>query len=194
MTGRSARSAARRLFFALWPEAAERAALATAAAAVVGTCAGRAVPEEQLHLTLAFLGAVPATRSAELEALTREVGAAWPLAMPTPQLRFARLAYWRKARVLIALADADAALASVAQVLREGSLAAGFSPDLKPFHAHVTVARKVVRAVRSAPLTPVLWNCRRIALIESVGTPEGPLYSVVESAPLGKGEKVRQER
>src|SRR5262249_2876768 len=154
-------------FFALWPEPAERQALATATAAVVGISGGRPVPKEQLHLTLAFLGAVSATRTAELEALTRRVGAAWPRALPARQLRLARLAAGRKPQVLVALADEDAALASVAEVLRAGALAAGFSPDLKPFRPHVTVARKVARAVRSAPLTPVLWSCRLIALIES---------------------------
>jgi 2'-5' RNA ligase len=194
VTRGNAGSAARRLFFALWPEPAERVALATATAAVVAASGGRPVAEEQLHLTLAFLGAVPGTRTAELQALTRQAGATWPQARPTPQLSFARLAYWRKARVLVALAEADAHLTSVAEALRTGALEAGFSPDLKPFRAHVTVARKVAHAVCDTPLTPVLWSCRLIALIESRTTPHGPLYSVVESAPLGKAEKVRQER
>jgi 2'-5' RNA ligase len=151
------------------------------------------VPAEQLHLTLAFLGAVPAARSAELAALTRQVETA-SQAMPLPQLSFTRLACWRKAQVLVALAATDAGVACVAEVLREGALGAGFCPDLKPFRAHVTVARKVARAVHGTSLAPVLWSCRLLALVESRTTAEGPLYSVVESAPLGKSEKVRQER
>ena len=55
------RAPARRLFFALWATAEERRALSAAAAAAVGTSGGRAVPEENLHVTLAFLGQVPAS-------------------------------------------------------------------------------------------------------------------------------------
>jgi RNA 2',3'-cyclic 3'-phosphodiesterase len=194
VSGSAARPAARRLFFALWPETAERIAMAAATADAVAASGGRAVPEGQLHLTLAFLGAVPAARSAELQTLVRQVGAAWPPVMPVPPLSFTRVTLWRKAQVLVALAEVHAELAAVAEALREGALAAGLSPDLKPFRAHVTVARKVARALRSAPLTRVLWSCRQIALVESRSSSEGPLYSVVESAPLGKPGKLHQER
>ena len=44
-----------RLFFALWPSAAERAALAAWQAALQGKCGGRAMGAEGLHATLEHL-------------------------------------------------------------------------------------------------------------------------------------------
>ena len=62
--------------------------------------------------------------------------------------------------------DADAA-SSLALSLKNETAAAGFSPDLKPFRAHVTVARKVARAPAALALQPVLWRFDAFALIES---------------------------
>ena len=78
----------------------------------------------------------------------------------------------------------------LAQVLVAEAAAAGFSPDLKPFRAHVTVARKVARAARSSEMRRVLWSFDAFALIESRTLPGGPVYSVVESFVLGSAEKV----
>ena len=36
-------------------------------------------------------------------------------------------------------------------------VALGFAPDLKPFRAHVTVARKVVRLTRSREMRALRW-------------------------------------
>ncbi|HYL02781.1 MAG TPA: 2'-5' RNA ligase family protein, partial [Steroidobacteraceae bacterium] len=58
----------RRLFFALWPDAAQRTVLAHAVRKAVRNCGGRPVPAESLHVTLAFLGSVPESRMAELGA------------------------------------------------------------------------------------------------------------------------------
>jgi len=43
--------------------------------------------------------------------------------------------------------------------------ALGFAPDLKPFRAHVTVARKVVRLTRSPEMRALHWpvaGCARV--------------------------------
>ncbi|MDH5265059.1 MAG: RNA 2',3'-cyclic phosphodiesterase, partial [Betaproteobacteria bacterium] len=55
-----------RLFFALWPDAAARAALADLARATANRYGGRAVPAANLHLTLVFLGEVDPARIAAL--------------------------------------------------------------------------------------------------------------------------------
>ena len=57
--------ATRKLFYALWPGAAEREALA----ALQQGIAGRLTPRDKLHLTLAFLGHVPAERVPALLAI-----------------------------------------------------------------------------------------------------------------------------
>lgn len=188
------RAPARRLFFALWATAEERRALSAAAAAAVGTSGGRAVPEENLHVTLAFLGQVPPTRTAELAALAHRVGTNGALAGTPLVLQFERLAYWHAPQILVALSTAGAAAAALAAALQREASAAGFLPDLKPFRAHVTVARKVRHAAASTPLPSVSWKCAEFALVESRTVATGSVYSVLESYLLGKGEKLRTQR
>jgi 2'-5' RNA ligase len=192
----AARAPTRRLFFALWPDAAARRALTTASAAAVAASGGRPVPPGSLHATLAFLGAVPAARIAELAALARAAAAAWPPGEGPPVLRFTRLAHWRAPQVLCALTTRgdDARARALAQALQAAAAAAGFFPDLKPFRAHVTVARKVARAPRAIRFAAVSWKCATLALLESRSAPGGSVYSVLESAPLGKTEKFAKER
>jgi 2'-5' RNA ligase len=60
-----------RMFFALWPDAAARAALAGLAAEVVRGGGGRAPAAANLHLTLAFVGAVAPERREALHAAGR---------------------------------------------------------------------------------------------------------------------------
>jgi RNA 2',3'-cyclic 3'-phosphodiesterase len=185
------------LFFALWPDGAQRAALAHAAAKTVHHSGGRPVPESNLHITLAFLGGVPEHRVEELAALARRTAANFPRAAVPLAVSLEGFEHWAKPQVLAVLGqteEADAAPKSgttaLAQVLVAEAAAAGFSPDLKPFRAHVTVARKVARAARSSEMRRVLWSFDSFALIESRTLPGGPVYSVVESFVLGSAEKV----
>ena len=185
-------AATRRLFLALWPTGAEREALTAATAAAVAASAGRAVPGPNLHVTLAFLGAVPEGRIGELAALAARLAtdaAASPLC-------FTRLEHWRQPRILAALtAEEPCEAASLAAELKRVTAAAGFLPDLKPFRAHVTVARQVAAgAVAGALEVPALiWRGATLALAESRSSPSGPLYSVRDSWLLGKRENMRTE-
>jgi len=105
--------------------------------------------------------------------------------------------HWARPQILCALGteeprDTDAASApALAATLKNETAAAGFSPDLKPFRAHVTVARKVAHAPAALALQPVLWRFGTFALIESRTDPAGPIYSVIESYLLVKAEKAR---
>lgn len=192
------REPTRRLFFALWPDAQQRGALHSATRQCVSSCGGRPVPVQSLHVTLAFLGAVPEGRVPELDRIARRVADAFPARAQPLLLSFDRLAHWARPQILCALgteepaADTDAASApALAATLKNETVAAGFSPDLKPFRAHVTVARKVAHAPSALALQPVLWRFDAFALIESRTDPAGPVYSVIESYLLVKAEKAR---
>jgi len=93
----------------------------------------------------------------------------------------------RKAQARVAAPGA----ASLARLLSTAAAAAGFSPDLKPFRSHVTVARKVARAPRAIGMREVLWSFDEFALVESRTLAEGPVYSVVESYVLDDAQRVR---
>lgn len=181
-------SGPRRLFFALWPDAPMRERLAPAVHDAVWGCGGRPVPPEHWHLTVAFLGAVPAARVAELAVLAS--AAAYAAAAPEAglELSLARLADWPQSQVLCVLPiEPPTALGRLARALTDSLSAAGFVPDLKPFRAHVTVARKVTRPSEPRPLRVVRWRFERFALVESRTLPRGAVYSVVETYPLCSG-------
>jgi RNA 2',3'-cyclic 3'-phosphodiesterase len=178
--------AVRRLFFALWPDAAARAALHAATAGAVQRTAGRPVPIENLHVTLSFLGNVPCDRIAEL----RRIGATVADSHRGPQpltIRLDQLEHWARARVLCATTRGEPGPAiALAAALNRAVVADGFTPDLKPFRAHVTVARKVSARLQLPDFATLEWRFEAFALIDSRTDAEGPVYSVVESWSLVK--------
>jgi RNA 2',3'-cyclic 3'-phosphodiesterase len=202
-----AREPTRRLFFALWPDEEHRDTLHCATRRSVRSCGGRPVPVQSLHVTLVFLGAVPEGRVPELDRIARRVADAFPAAGQPLLVSFDRLAYWARPQILCALGtgtfasaqtvgephEADGAGApALSATLKNETAAAGFSPDLKPFRAHVTLARKVAHAPSELALQPVAWRFDAFALIESRTDPAGPVYSVIESYLLVKAEKVHE--
>ena len=116
----------------------------------------------------------------------RAVAQAQPL-----DLVFDQIEFWEKPRVLVATASpASAAGHAVAEALnrtlqRETSRA-GLHVDAKPFHAHVTLARKVGRVTHELGLHPVAWRLSELALIDSRTEPAGPVYTVLASLPFGR--------
>jgi RNA 2',3'-cyclic 3'-phosphodiesterase len=180
-----------RLFFALWPEEPERHALSAAVEFAVSQCGGRPVPAANLHVTLAFMGTVLQPRIPELQAIAREC--APTLARDAPlSLTFTRLGYFRRPQVLCALAEDSPPLQTLAEALRQTSAAAGFTPDLNPFRAHVTLARKVAQPAPDVVLHPIVWRFCSFALIDSRTQPHGPVYSVVDSYSLVTQQKAHE--
>jgi RNA 2',3'-cyclic 3'-phosphodiesterase len=184
----AAREPARRLFFALWPDATQRAQFTHALRKAVSSCDGRPVPAANLHVTLAFLGSVPERRLAELTRIAQQVARGCTTSGPL-RLRFERTAHWARPQILCALADEEppAAAGALAAALRNETAACGFSPDLKPFHAHVTAARKVVHPPGAHAPPQFEWRFDGFALLESRTRAAGPVYSVFESYLLAKG-------
>ena len=178
-----------RLFFALWPEEESRQALSRATAKAARSAGGRAVPPANLHVTLAFLGSVPRRRLPEVTRLAERAAADCVEEVPL-SLRFETLEYWPRQQLLCALASEEPPMATaLAEALKDAAAAAGFTPDLKPFRAHVTVARKVTHMPRRSALRAVVWQFDAFALVDSRTEPEGPVYSVIESYALVKAEK-----
>jgi RNA 2',3'-cyclic 3'-phosphodiesterase len=170
----------RRLFFALWPGEAQQRDLAEAGRTAVLACRGRLTPSENFHVTLAFLGSVAAHRLPDVQRVADEV-ARMPPHLPI-RLTFDRIEYWKKAKVLCATASASSSAAeSLAQAVKSRLVAAGFTPDLKPFRAHVTLARKVPSGTHEQAMHSVRWSFSSWALAESRTGPAGSLYSVLHS-------------
>ena len=158
----------RRLFFALWPDAAEQRALAQAFGSVVAQAGGRVVPAEQLHLTLEFLGPVPPAALAALEALGTGI------ALPDGAVLLDRIDWYRRAQVLVAEPTRPAPGLHAAQAaLRKALSAQGFRVDARPFRPHVTLAREVLAPPPPAPAAGAAWRIAELALVESMTAPGG---------------------
>ena len=167
-----------RLFFAAWPGAQAAQALAEVARALADLARGKAVPQEKIHLTLAFLGEV-----SDVDAL-RASGAAEHLSFPAFGMTLDRVGSFRGARVAWAGCARTPPGLEALQSSLAGELARrGFSLEDRPFVAHVTLARRIAKAVHPAPMPPIEWQADELTLVRSE-TGSGR-YTVLERWPLG---------
>jgi 2'-5' RNA ligase len=165
----------------------------------MAAASGRAVPSANLHVTLVFLGSVPEARLELLGSIARSVATAFPSHAVPVTVTLTAVEHWKRAQLLCAVADkaepapSGGALSALVEALREQLLREGFAPDLKPFRAHVTLARKVARSARRQEMPRVTWSFRNFALVASRTAPSGSLYSVVDSWTLGGDDVVEIE-
>jgi 2'-5' RNA ligase len=179
MTDRS-----RRLYFALWPHDALRTALSVATARAVREAGGRAVPPENLHVTLAFLGSVPEHRATAAQAAAHSVTVG-----PGVQA-FDRIAQWgRGGPLVLAATRVEPALARLQAALENALLAADFRLDRREFRPHVTLARRpTARRPAAPPEAPggrLEWSWSTFVLVESETGSEGSRYTVVDHFGAG---------
>lgn len=176
-----------RLFFALLPQASDRAALHALAVGAATDLGARPLPSPDLHLTLCFIGEAPVAAC-----LTVLQDLVLPL---RPSLRCELLEYWPRPGVLCATAQAeDAAIDALAAQIGAGLDTAGVRFDGKPFRAHITLARRPSRSMASQAWPqrlhePLVVGLDTLALMESrSGVPQGgPRYMPVAARRLAPG-------
>jgi 2'-5' RNA ligase len=151
-----------RLFFALWPAAAARDAFAALAQELALLSGGKPVPPAKIHLTVAFLGDVGEERlpAARLAA----EGGRWKAFDVTLD----QVGSFRGARVGWAgCREPASGLIELQSGLAGRLVEAGFALDERPYAAHVTLARKIVRPIPPSPTKPVTWRASELALVRS---------------------------
>jgi 2'-5' RNA ligase len=185
----------RRLFFALWPSEMSRTQLVDRQRHILRETGGQLVPPANFHVTLAFLGTVAERCIPELQMVAQRAARAWnesTAGMQTPepqlprlQIALDRIEYWQSPKILCATASATPiALSALADFLKRHAIGAGFSPDLKPFRTHVTLARKVPSGSHGHRVDSTLCNFSDFVLVDSRTASDGPLYSVLKSWTL----------
>lgn len=150
--------------------------------------AGRAVPEENLHLTLAFLGHVQGGQMADLDLALEAVQS------PAPWVELAGVDLWEEA--LVIAARPDAVLERLAHKLATAVRGAGISLPRRRYRPHVTFQRmgrmapgeaervgRFLQARADAALSP--FEARAFGLYRSHLRPEGALYELMAEYPLG---------
>ena len=168
----------RRLFFALWPSEAVRARLA----AQVQTYAalGRPIPARNLHVTAAFLGAVPEDRVDFVRAAAKLTLSGKFL------LHLERVEFWRRSQLICLIAErTPPELLSIVAGLHAGLRERGFElREHDTFRPHVTLVRDVTRGPAATGVEQVQWPVESFALVESKVGQRGSEYTVLEEWSL----------
>ncbi|MBV2359299.1 RNA 2',3'-cyclic phosphodiesterase [Thalassococcus sp. CAU 1522] len=153
--------------------------------------AGRAVPQDNLHLTLAFLDDQPEDALAEID-----FGLSALRAAPVP-LRLAGLTSFGgdHGQALALIADPDPALIALHDAVRRAVMAAGVTLPRRRFRPHVTIARlrrgdtarpdmqAALATQAGVALPPALAD--RLALVGSTLAPGGARHEILATYPLG---------
>lgn len=149
---------------------------------------------ENVHLTLKFLGDVPADQMPRIRAVMEAAAA------PFPGITLHARGYGvfpgiRRPRILwVGLGGDDRVLGSLQRELEKGLADIGFPAGSRPFRAHLTIGRirapmdgrKLGDALRAlAGLETEPFRVERIHLMQSVLKPTGAEYTRLYSATLG---------
>ena len=161
-----------RLFFALWPADDLRSALAPRIRALQPAGVGRPQRPDQWHVTLEFLGSVPASRVAAARDAASQVRGG------QCEIVFDAVEFWRRPEVLTLVARVlPPPLDSLVTQLRAALAAKDFEPESRPFRAHMTLARKVTHPVTPVVFEPLHWPAADFALVESITDRSGSVYT-----------------
>ncbi|MEP7300166.1 MAG: RNA 2',3'-cyclic phosphodiesterase [Caldimonas sp.] len=170
-----------RLFVALWPDAAVRAGLVALRDTWTWPPGARPVADENLHLTLHFIGSFPRERIDPL-------GCALAAIVPREPTRLIVKGtdLWRGGVAVLTLRAEPGLVALQADIGRALSTL-GVTLDERPFAPHVTMARKA-RGARPPAAHPELgWQANGFALVESRGGAR-PDYRVLATWRAAQGD------
>jgi 2'-5' RNA ligase len=189
-----------RLFFAFWPDDATRQAIAGRLPELLGDYPCKPQRPDQWHLTVEFLGEVPQERWPALhEAAAAAVSSAVsglrepatasavsgfrepdtrePDTVRKGTVRLDRLEHWLKPQVLCLVAtQVPAGVTALAGSLKSALQERGFTPESRPFKAHLTLARKARQHLPSRPVQAIEWPVRELVLVQSITDPSGSRY------------------
>jgi 2'-5' RNA ligase len=174
---------AARVFFALWPTAAEREQLAAWQKPLKHLCGGRAMRGEILHSTLVFVGQVKFCR---LEALCL---AAQQISCDGFELCFDEARYWGHNHIVYAAPrHTPQQLAKLVEALEQHLTEHRFNFDRRKYQPHVTLLRNTQWSDTPLPaMRPVSWRISDFVLVQSAPHDGIADYRVLARFPLGAG-------
>lgn len=170
---------AARVFFALVPPPEVQQALGELARETAWRAHGRPVPAENMHVTLAFIGAWPVARLPTLFDAAADVHGE-----PTNVVLDTLGAFGRAGIAWIGPSLVPDALTRLAASLADGLSAAGVALDAQPYRPHVTLARHCRGPYPESAAGPFGFDADRFALMQSQTHAEGARYRSLATWPL----------
>ncbi|MDR9437939.1 MAG: RNA 2',3'-cyclic phosphodiesterase [Halomonas sp.] len=166
-----------RLFLALEPPHKLRERLSELAELAQDRCGGRRMPDDSLHLTLAFLGEVAEEQGAALSAWVGE------RPIPTGEWRLDAWGTFRRPGI-VWVGGRSPALERLHESLWAELSAFGFSGRAEHFVPHVTLLRRARQLeTRSLPTIDLSWPWRRLSLVRSFTENDGARYETLARSP-----------
>lgn len=167
-----------RLFFALWPDHEVRRRLGVASR----QWSRHPVPENNLHMTLVFLGdCAPEQRACYCAAAAGVEAEPLTLALNFLGGRARSRIQW------LGSSETPDALPGLVRDLSRALQACGYEIEKRRFFPHVTLSRKTKKPIVKAGLDRLIWPVNEFALVESVPESGGVRYQVLERWPLRTG-------
>ena len=169
-----------RLFFALWPSAAGRAALAAWQPPLRDLCGGRVMRTDTLHATLVFLGGVEEHRLQALRLAAQEVSCR------RFELNLTSAHYWGHNHIVYAKPETiQPQLAVLVSELERNLHRHHFHFEARPYKPHVTLLRNAQWSDADLPPMPaVRWKFKDFVLVQSVHDEQGARYKVLARFPI----------
>ena len=168
-----------RIFFALWPDAVLREQLGNASKSIPVERPARRVPDTNLHLTLHFIGNV---YQEQLVCMQQQAGL---VAAERFELDIDCQGHFSKPQVAwLGCSDVPGALQDLHRQLGQRLRDCEYQPELRRYHPHITVARKIKSIPESSNFEPMRWRVEKFVLIESRATESGVEYRVIDSYDL----------
>jgi 2'-5' RNA ligase len=163
-----------RLFFALWSDDDVTRQLSEIARQLNLESGSRRVDPQNYHVTLAFVGEVPAAKLAVLQQIGRS------LRVPRFTFNCDSIEYWQSSQVVVAAVRA----APPGLFELGGKLNEALELPREPLRAHVTLARKVTQAPVLQAMSPVVWQATDFSLNRSDTGGAGSAYTVLDTWSL----------
>lgn len=156
-----------RLFLALWPSLATRAAIALHVKTWQWPPDAVLYAEADWHLTLHFLGTMAPAQVAELQAALHHMPA-----QPQPLnflLPTGHAQCWPHGLAVLCPDELPPALLQLHSDLGQVLQSLGLPTDTRPFRPHITLARRAQGAVPPVQPCALNWLVSGFALVESTG-------------------------
>lgn len=167
-----------RFFFALWPDDATRHAIKQCRSHL--DYRGRAVNQENLHITLLFIGKMTVNQQQNIIQQTQAIS--WPEFTITID----HSGYFNRSRVFwLGMKTVPEPLQELHQQLSNIALDCHLTIKKQNYTPHITLSRKTA-PVASQSIQPIVWPINRFVLLESIDTPNGVQYKKVKCFTCNK--------
>lgn len=161
----------KKVFFALWPDIDLRSQLSKLQKPIQQ---GRKVPEENLHITLHFVG--------QVESIDCLLEQAEKICFSPGSITLEGYGVFKKARVLwVGPIQWSQEIVELSAACREAATVCDYPSRIERFRPHITLARKVARLPKLPAFKPISWSFQTFSLVESNSIDHGVRYSVLKT-------------